>query len=76
MNELHIGTLIRDELRRQGLNNRILADALSINMRTVNKIFRKQDIDTSQLLRISQCLGVDFFKYYFEKVKELVRPYK
>lgn len=76
MEELHIGTLIRNELRRQGKANRVLAEALSINMRTVNKIFRKQDIDTRQLLRISQCLGVDFFKYYSEKVKELVRPYK
>lgn len=59
-----IGTIIRDELRRQGKTNQWLAEHISVNIRTVNKIFQKVSIDTQQLLLISCVLGVDFFRYY------------
>lgn len=61
---IHIGSIIRDELRRQGKTNNWFAKEINVNPRTVNKIFIKGDIDTHQLLQISQTLGVDFFKYY------------
>lgn len=67
--ELHIGHIIRDELRKQGKSNKWFAEQLNMNPRTVNKIFLKQDIDTTQLLRISQILNVDFFKHYSEQIK-------
>lgn len=59
-----IGTIIREELRRQDKSNQWLADSISVNLRTVNKIFHKVSIDTQQLLLISCVLGVDFFQYY------------
>ena len=61
---IHIGSIIRDELRRQGKTNAWFAKEINVNQRTVNKIFLKGVIDTHQLLLISQALGVDFFKYY------------
>lgn len=61
---IHIGQLIREELRRQGRNNRWLAQRINVNIRTVNKIFEKTFIDTQQLTLISEALGVDFFRYY------------
>ena len=61
---IHIGSIIRDELRRQGKTNAWFAKEINVNHRTVNKIFLKGVIDTHQLLLISQALGVDFFKYY------------
>lgn len=64
-----IGQIIRDELRRQGKNNRWLAERISVNIRTVNKIFEKTVIDTQQLSLISEALGVDFFRYYSEALK-------
>lgn len=64
--EIHIGLMIREELRRQGKSNRWFAEQLNINQRTVNKIFDKKCIDTQQLLRISRVLKVDFFKYFSE----------
>lgn len=67
--KLHIGNLIREELRQQNKTNNWLAEQLCVNPRTINKIFLKQDIDTSQLLRISQILKVDFFKYYSQQIK-------
>ena len=61
-----IGQLVREELRRQGLTNRWLAERINVNIRTVNKIFEKSVIDTQQLTLISEALGVDFFRYYSE----------
>lgn len=67
--ELHIGHIIREELRRQGKTNKWFAQELNLNPRTINKLFQKQYIDTAQLLQISEVLKVDFFKYYSEKLK-------
>ncbi|MBR5726155.1 MAG: helix-turn-helix transcriptional regulator [Muribaculaceae bacterium] len=65
-----IGQIIRDELRRQGKNNRWLAERINVNPRTVNKIFLKNTIDTQQLLLISRALGVDFFQCYSQVLME------
>lgn len=62
--QIHIGNLIRDELRRQGHTNEWLADQIGVNIRTVNKIFLKQTIDTMQLYQISKALDTDFFSVY------------
>ena len=63
---IHIGSIIKEELRKQGKTNSWLAKEINVNPRTVNKIFLKSVIDTHQLLQISQVLGVDFFRYYSE----------
>ena len=62
--QIHIGILIRDELRRKGHTNEWLADKIGVNIRTVNKIFLKQTMDTQQLFNISKALEKDFFSYY------------
>jgi len=61
---IHIGSLIRDELRRQGHTNEWLAERIYVHPRTVQKIFLKSTIDTQQLFSISQVLRVDFFRFY------------
>lgn len=61
---IHIGSLIREELRRQGHTNEWLADRIYVTPRTLQKIFNKQSINTQQLEIISYALGVDFFCYY------------
>ena len=67
--EIHIGKIIKEELRRQKRTNQWLAEHLSINIRTVNKILLKQIIDTEQLFMISQVLKKDLFKLYSEKLE-------
>lgn len=62
--QIHIGNLIRDELRRQGHTNEWFADQMGVNIRTVNKIFLKQSIDTQQLYQICKALDTDFFTLY------------
>lgn len=68
---IHIGSIIKEELRKQGKTNSWLAKEINVNPRTVNKIFLKSVIDTHQLLQISQVLGVDFFRYYSELLTPL-----
>lgn len=62
--QIHIGNLIRDELRRQGHTNAWLAEKIGMTPRTLQRIFNKPSIDTQQLLLISNVLHTDFFKVY------------
>lgn len=62
--QVHIGNLIRDELRRQGHTNAWLAEQIGMTPRTLQRIFNKPSIDTQQLLLISNVLHTDFFKVY------------
>ncbi len=66
--QIHIGSIIREELRRQGKTNGWLAEQINVNPRTINKIFLKSIIDTQQLFQISQVMGVDFFKFYSDEL--------
>lgn len=61
---IHIGSLIREELRRQGHTNEWLAERIGVTPRTLQKIFNKHSINTQQLEIISRALGVDFFSCY------------
>jgi plasmid maintenance system antidote protein VapI len=62
--QIHIGNLIRDELRRKKRTNQWLADQLGIDRRTLQRLYNKPSIDTQQLLRISKILDKDFFSLY------------
>ena len=68
---IHIGLIIRDELRRQNKSNRWFAEQLCVNIRTVNKIFLKDIIDSEQLFQISHILKTDLFQYYSQELKKL-----
>lgn len=62
--QIHIGNLIRDELRRQGHTNEWLMDHIGVSERTLQRLFNKPSIDTQQLFLISSVLQTDFFCYY------------
>ena len=62
--QIHIGNLIRDELRRSGHTNQWLADQLCVERSTVQRLFNKPSIDTHLLLRISKILNKDLFAFY------------
>ena len=62
--QIHIGHIIRDELRRQGRTNQWLADQIGVTPRTLQRIYNKPSIDTQLLLRISQYLRTNLFLPY------------
>ena len=66
--QIHIGNLIRDELRRQGHTNEWLADNIGVCPRTLQRIYNKPSIDTQLLLRISQTLHTDLFQPYSQAI--------
>ena len=70
MHEIHIGSIIRCELRKQNKTNAWLAAQIGVVSRTINKIFVKEYIDTFLLLKISKAMNVDFFSYYSRFLKE------
>ena len=70
MGKVHIGSIIRGELRKQNKSNRWLAEQIGVVPRTVNKIFLKEYIDTQLLFSISQALQVDLFSCYSQALKE------
>ena len=66
LKNIHIGNLIREELRRQGHTNEWFMEHLGVSERTLQRLFHKSSIDTHQLFRISSILGTNFFQHYSE----------
>ena len=54
--QIHIGSLIREELRKQGHTNAWLAERIGVTERTLQRIFNKYSIDSHLLLIISTIL--------------------
>lgn len=61
---IHIGHIIRDELREQGRSVTWLAKQLNLHRRACYRIFDCYSIDTHLLFRISLLLGRNFFLEY------------
>lgn len=62
----HIGHLIKEELRNQGRTITWLAKQLQCSRQNAYKIFNRSWIYTDLLLKISDILDYDFFKYFSE----------
>lgn len=59
--ELHIGEMIRQELKLQRRSVAWLAEQLHCNRSNAYKILERKDMDTVLLRRISKALNCDFF---------------
>ena len=64
---IHIGRLIEEEFRRQEHTVSWFAQHLCCERTNVYDIFKRQSIDTEMLLRISQVLRHNFFRYYLQE---------
>lgn len=63
-----IGTLIREEVERQERSISWFARKLCCDRSNVYRIFQRESIDTSLLLRISRLLDRDFFAEYSQQL--------
>lgn len=61
---MHIGKKIEAVFIDKGLKISVFADKLGTVRDNIYKIFKREDISTSLLLKISEILEHDFFKYY------------
>lgn len=66
-----IGQLIQQELKRQERSVTWLSRKIHCDRRNVYDIFRRADIDTNLLFRISQVLNTDFFKLYSDMLQSI-----
>lgn len=66
MKDVHIGQLIKTELKRQGRTASWLAAKIFCEKSNIYKLFRRKSIDLEQLMRISEALNHNFLKdcYY------------
>lgn len=61
---VHIGSLIKAELKNQGRSVSWFADRLCYERSNIYRIFRSKSIDTETLFRISKILNVNFFSNF------------
>lgn len=66
---IHIGRLIRQELRNQGYTVTWLTKELNCSRSNVYKLFEKPTLDSSVLMQLSRLLNVDFFRYYSDELE-------
>ena len=59
---MHIGEKIKEELKKQGKNPRWLSEQIPCERTNAYKILKREDLDTSLLMRISVALHHNFFK--------------
>jgi len=71
-NAIFIGTLIQQELKNQERTVSWLARKLDCDRTNVYNIFRRQDIDTELLMRISIILHRDFFSIFSKEAKRRI----
>ena len=57
---MHIGQLINEEVRRQGLTVEQFAELISMSRTNVYHIFNRESIDLDILIRISKTLHRNF----------------
>jgi hypothetical protein len=67
-NEIHIGRLIQEQLKTDLRSVSWLAKQIPCTRNHLYKIFRKPSIDCALLLRISQAMQFNFFRYYGAEV--------
>ena len=63
-NGIHIGRLIQEQLKADERSVTWLAKQIPCTRNHLYKIFRKSSIDCALLLRISQAMQFNFFRYY------------
>ncbi len=62
--KIHIGELIKKQVKMKGLRVSWLADQLHCHRNNIYKIYEKQWIDTETLLKLSLLLNFNFFHLY------------
>ena len=71
-NEIHIGRLIQEQLKTDLRSVSWLAKQIPCTRNHLYKIFRKPSIDCALLLRISQAMQFNFFRYYAAEVNKVM----
>ena len=69
---IHIGSLIKREVKKSGMPVGDFANALNCDISNVYKIYKKENIDLIQLLKIVEILNSNFVADLFKIKKHIV----
>jgi len=67
MKNVHIGEMIRGEMRQQGRTVSWLATQICCENSNIYKMYKRKSIDLEQLMKISEALGHNFLRDCFEE---------
>jgi len=67
MKDVHVGELIRTELRLQGRTVNWLAEQVCCEKSNIYKLFARKSVDLKQLMKISEVLKHNFLRDCFEE---------
>ncbi|MBE6284848.1 MAG: XRE family transcriptional regulator [Bacteroidales bacterium] len=73
MQSIHIGNIVKEELRKQERTISWFARKLYCDRSNVYDIFKRESVDTELLLRISLVLKRNFFLLYVDEFELRVR---
>ena len=68
MKDVHIGSLIHEELMRQGRTVNWFAKEIFCEKSNIYKMFKRKSIDLAQLMKVSEVLDHNFLIDCFEEV--------
>ena len=67
---IHLGTMVKRELKAQGRTVVWLARTLNMERSSIYKIFERNSLDVRLLIRISLVMNHDFFQDISEKIRD------
>lgn len=67
---IHLGTMVKRELKAQGRTVVWLARTINMERSSVYKIFERNTLDVGLLIRISLVMDHDFFQDVSNKIQE------
>jgi len=67
MKDVHVGEMIRSELRKQGHTVNWLAEKVYCEKSNIYKLFHRKSIDLEQLMQISVILKHNFLRDCYEE---------
>ena len=70
---IHIGQLIREQLKADQRNASWLAREIGCSRNHVYKVFKKSSLDADLILKISIAMNFNFFQYYTAEFLEAMK---
>jgi predicted transcriptional regulator len=67
MNNIHIGSIIKQKLAESSMTIKDFSDKINCDRTTVYDIFKRKSIDIERLMRISQALHYNFIEEIYLK---------
>jgi len=67
MENIHIGSIIKQKLKESSLTIKEFADSINCERTTVYHIFKQKSIDIEKLIKISKVLNYDFISEIYQK---------